>query len=106
MFIACKTKDIAEPPNPNQNCVFPFKWDNMEYTKCTDVDYDGFWCGTQFNVTSEKGWGICGETCPKETIGTPFYHMCCCLLLRRDSIIIISINVRNVTVWKVFLCYS
>ena len=57
-----------EVPNPNMDCVFPFTYNGTEHTNCTN---DGlcsscFWCGTQYNVTDEDGWGMCEEKCPKE----------------------------------------
>merc|ERR1711890_213738 len=84
LFPVCKTKDdmditTSKPPNPNQACVFPFKWMNKEYTKCTMDNHDQFWCGTQYDVSNIEilshgvlaGWGNCVDfdACPKEEPG-------------------------------------
>ena len=78
----CRTKDdrnttTNKPPNPNQPCVFPFRWRGKEYFKCTKKDHDRFWCGTTYDVTNidvsqnhwaPHGWGHCNEmdSCPKQ----------------------------------------
>lgn len=68
--IRCKTSRNASP-NPNQECVFPFKWQNIEYTKCTTVgNNDVFWCGTKYEFTESDGWGACDETCFEKEAST------------------------------------
>ena len=68
LFLGCKTNSDEKNPDTDQACLFPFTWNNTEYTKCTDVDYDeGFWCGTQEEITKTEGWGVCKITCPKES---------------------------------------
>ena len=49
-------------------CIFPFQFRGKIYSNCTN-DYacpDCFWCGTQFNVSYQTGWGVCDEKCPIE----------------------------------------
>ena len=78
MYTACRTAndtqtlsangDVVFVPDQHQVCVFPFHYNKKEYFECTT---DGaclscFWCGTQFNVTDDSGWGMCEESCAKE----------------------------------------
>ena len=60
--------DYKNAPDHNKDCVFPFQYQGKEYVKCTSADTckGCFWCGTQYNVTSDAGWGVCAKTCPKQ----------------------------------------
>lgn len=72
----CKTTDQTttsgdgdqyEVPDQNKLCVFPFKFDDKEYSKCTNFGCpECFWCGTQYSVSDTEGWGLCNEACPKQ----------------------------------------
>ena len=58
---------VYDVPSPNQECVFPFTYENKEYTKCTNYKCpECFWCGTQYMVNDTSGWGVCSVECPKE----------------------------------------
>ena len=43
---------------PGSICSFPFTYDEVEYTTCTDVNHDAFWCATIVPYNS-RGWGEC-----------------------------------------------
>ena len=76
-YLGCKTTNATEQilpgtwitiPAQNTECVFPFRYDGKEYTQCTDAGWNCpncFWCGTQFDVTTNSGWGMCEENCLK-----------------------------------------
>ena len=78
LFIVCNTTNdtIAADggnvsiPDHGKPCVFPFMYEGKEFFKCTTYIYSAcsscIWCGTQFNVTDDSGWGMCGERCAKE----------------------------------------
>ena len=78
-FAVCKTTNQSTTsdtvfkyyvPNPNEKCVFPFTFDDIEYTKCTNYNCpECFWCGTQRMVKDNSGWGVCSVVCPKEEYG-------------------------------------
>lgn len=59
-------------PDPNKKCIFPFRYQGKEFTKCTKYDNNGvFWCATQVDsdgeyVSHSNKWGVCAEECPKE----------------------------------------
>ena len=69
-------------PDQNKKCVFPFRYNGKEHKSCiTDNACDDcFWCGTEYNVTIDKGWGMCRESCPKET-GVYFINYVIILIL-------------------------
>ena len=82
-FIVCATTDAKTTsnngyeyavPDPNKECVFPFEYKGLEYTKCTNNSAcpTCFWCGTQYGVTDTAGWGLCNTICPKG-VGMLFY---------------------------------
>ena len=53
-------------PDQNKSCVFPFNYEGEDYNRCTNYDCpDCFWCGTEYNVTYETGWGLCAQDCMK-----------------------------------------
>ena len=68
--------DEYEVPDQNKECVFPFKYDGFEYTKCTNdhACHACFWCGTQYGVTDTAGWGLCNTACPKADDDTCTYY--------------------------------
>ena len=68
MAIDCKTINDSNTPNPNEDCVFPFKYNDGTYYACTTVDHNFvFWCGTDYDIgDGNVGWGHCEEECPKE----------------------------------------
>ena len=48
-------------------CIIPFKHNNVEYMTCTMVDSDGLWCATK--VDANLDWqtkGFCTESCQFE----------------------------------------
>ena len=60
-------------PQVNVPCVFPFKFRDKEYNKCTTVadDNNKPWCSTKvdsngFHIGKEQNWGYCGPQCPTE----------------------------------------
>lgn len=63
-------------PDPNKKCVLPFVYDGKEFTKCTNYDWVDssdcsgcFWCGTQYQVTWDSGWGMCNDKCETQEYG-------------------------------------
>ena len=58
-------------PDPNKDCVFPFSYNGRIYNKCTNKGacFTCFYCGTQYNVTDNTGWGMCNFECPREIGG-------------------------------------
>ena len=54
--------DIYDVPDQNAVCVFPFVYYDKEYSECTSDWAMGFWCGTQYDVTDDAGWGMCDES--------------------------------------------
>jgi len=58
----CKTDD-----DKKRTCVFPFKYDGIEYHKCTNVDYIKLpgktWCGLKYDVKERSDWAECKEKC-------------------------------------------
>ena len=78
LFIACNTINDTHTiaadggnvsiPDQGKPCVFPFMYEGKEFFKCTTYSACSscIWCGTQFNVTDDSGWGMCGERCAKE----------------------------------------
>ena len=69
MILAVCTTLSPENPEP---CVFPFRYDGIDYNECTSVDAASpvnVWCATEvareFNNTVIDGrWGDCSENCP------------------------------------------
>ena len=58
---ACKTVQ-------NENCIFPFKYNDKMYVECTTDDSDNgrAWCATKVNSDGNvlRGkWGDCGNSC-------------------------------------------
>ena len=51
-----------------RECVFPFKYKEVVYTKCTSIDVYQPWCATEFNTADNLigGWGLCLEDCEYE----------------------------------------
>ena len=41
------------------HCVFPFAYQGVTYSKCTDVNHDKPWCATTEDYTSPGLWGDC-----------------------------------------------
>jgi len=58
----CKTDD-----DKKRTCVFPFKYDGIEYHKCTNVDYIKLpgktWCGLKYDVKERSDWAECKGKC-------------------------------------------
>ena len=44
-------------------CVFPFPYKGVTYTKCTSVDVYQPWCATAHDNTTILGWGLCLPDC-------------------------------------------
>ena len=77
-FLVCKTTnqkatnsdengDIYVVPDQNKECVFPFTFEGETFNKCTNFGCpECFWCGTQYDVSDNIGWGICNEACPTQ----------------------------------------
>ena len=49
-------------------CIFPFKYRDIQYHKCTNFDEDiGFWCATSVDENGNvETYGYCSESCQKE----------------------------------------
>ena len=60
----CNTNGGDHPDVP---CVFPFNYNGITYTECTDVDNDGVaWCATS-TLYGNTIWGYsgnCEDSCP------------------------------------------
>merc|ERR1711936_473467 len=53
----CVTED-----NEDCRCIFPFKYEGVSYTECTDVDSDSLWCATSLDDDGEYlTYGFCKE---------------------------------------------
>ena len=69
---ATNTRNIQENRitgvDRNMKCVFPFQYKQKLYHHCTNDHHctTCYWCGTQFNVTNNSGWGICNSSCPRD----------------------------------------
>ncbi|CAB4061978.1 unnamed protein product [Lepeophtheirus salmonis] len=64
------TVEFTKPPETcktvsGANCTFPFKYNNVEYDKCTNVGDTKSWCGISlYNDTNEVDtWGYCNSAC-------------------------------------------
>ena len=70
-LLECRT--TSESADPNQPCVFPFKYGDFLFTKCTDYGASGFWCPTKthdgFSRANSNNWGLCDDRCPKQERG-------------------------------------
>merc|ERR1712130_395355 len=80
-------RNEAEPnrrvPNPcmtmdNTVCVFPFKYNNVEYYQCTYASSPTPWCATKVDANGTvvtNNWGDCANTqtsaCPVEDLTKP-----------------------------------
>ena len=61
-----------DPVKSRNECIFPFKHNNVEYNSCTMANSDGLWCAT--SIDTNLDWqtrGFCNaeqfhETCPIE----------------------------------------
>ena len=70
-FMILAVCTTLSPDNP-EPCVFPFRYDGVDYNECTSVDAANpvnVWCATEvareFNNTVIDGkWGDCSESCP------------------------------------------
>ena len=64
LSIECKTKGGSRI---NHTCVFPFTYNGVKYSACTDTDHDAQWCSTKTdsdgNFISDE-WGNCDVGCP------------------------------------------
>ncbi|XP_040581395.1 matrix metalloproteinase-9 [Lepeophtheirus salmonis] len=50
-----------------ENCIFPFTYREMTFSKCSKADYDKYWCATSVNSDgSFKTFGDCNSNCPME----------------------------------------
>ena len=65
----CQATKKGNGKNP-KDCIFPFKWKNIEYETCTKVDAvknDKAWCAIKVNnknmVKKNHRW-ICEDGCP------------------------------------------
>ena len=79
---APKLKPRPNPPNSfgckteiGTNCVFPFIYKGVKYSKCTTVDYgDTPWCSTRTDTEGNhyQGifWGNCAQDCPSSSLTT------------------------------------
>ena len=62
--IECKTKGGSRK---NHTCVFPFTYNGVKYSACTDTNHDVKWCSTKtdsdgYFISDE--WGNCDAGCP------------------------------------------
>jgi len=100
-------------PGKGRPCIFPFKFQELEYSECTTYQADDKrpWCATKVNENGEhisNTYGICGEDCrgfkPRENIS-------CKTIEGQDCIIPFHINqmpylgcVRNKITDTVYRC--
>ena len=62
-------------PNPNAQCIFPFKLEGITYHQCTTADNAKGditpWCSTLVDDSGEHvgNWGNCGPDCPVDLRG-------------------------------------
>ena len=42
-------------------CVFPFTYEGISYSTCTNIDNDAMWCYTD---SAGSNWGNCDASCP------------------------------------------
>merc|ERR550532_332064 len=71
---SCQPETISLPscttqsgPYPNQACVFPFRYNGVTYTSCTNQDKSDAWCSTNTTLagTHIPGYfGYCPSSCP------------------------------------------
>ena len=72
-----KCKTAKNSPNPNQNCIFPFRVEGKQFTECSDVQTSfGFLkniCATKTNgITNEMlpfQFGVCSQDCKNTANG-------------------------------------
>merc|ERR1711963_141941 len=76
-------KTLERVPNPcltlsGTRCVFPFKYQGVEYYRCTFDDSPVPWCATSVDSNGTvvtNSWGDCDNTalssCPADSISTP-----------------------------------
>ena len=57
----CKTES---GPAQNKSCVFPFKYNGIEHSKCIRDDRHAYWCPT--SLDEEDNYGFCSSNCPKD----------------------------------------
>merc|ERR1712130_465876 len=72
-------------PNPcltkaNDTCIFPFKYNGVEYYRCTYADSPTPWCATMVdpnNTVVTNNWGDCSTSqfsnCPEDTPDLPLH---------------------------------
>ena len=78
-FSDCMT---VSGPNPDEPCIFPFKYDSKTFKTCTVYDNVGgnAWCATKVDGSGnhfygdyqgdyyydydQENWGNCGPNCP------------------------------------------
>merc|ERR1712013_835437 len=82
---SCQEEQISLPscttqsgPYPSQPCVFPFRYNGVTYTSCTEWIYGGEnqgskWCSTKVDsqgvhVNGEGNYGFCGADCNIDTV--------------------------------------
>ena len=66
-------------PYPNQQCVFPFIYKHITYSKCTITDYNQLWCPTEVDAYGKYitgKWGNCNSNCGT---GTLIYRKVACM---------------------------
>ena len=59
-------------PDPDQSCIFPFKFQDKIYNECPfdPDDPSKTWCSTKVDnngnhVVGQKKWGHCSASCPE-----------------------------------------
>merc|ERR1711872_808198 len=57
----CDHPHPKKPQSGSRPCVFPFKYNGVMYTECTDVQWRNKWCATATNWKDEYvgAWGDC-----------------------------------------------
>merc|ERR1712227_1129150 len=54
-------------PDTGKSCVFPFMYNNVMYSQCTDVQLGSPWCSTEVDADGNfvlSKWGECSSSCP------------------------------------------
>eukprot|EP00439_Symbiodinium_sp_Y106_P017205 s2487_g2.t1 len=66
----CGTKGLAhDAKGPGRACVFPFRYDGVQYTECTMVKASAKWCATETDANGHYisgKWGHCNDACFEE----------------------------------------
>eukprot|EP00747_Dinoflagellata_sp_TGD_P144458 gnl/TRDRNA2_/TRDRNA2_176496_c0_seq1.p1 gnl/TRDRNA2_/TRDRNA2_176496_c0~~gnl/TRDRNA2_/TRDRNA2_176496_c0_seq1.p1 ORF type:complete len:977 (-),score=67.06 gnl/TRDRNA2_/TRDRNA2_176496_c0_seq1:70-3000(-) len=57
----CKTTGQAGS-GPGIKCLFPFKYANVIYNSCSQIDWDRPWCAVKPSANGQRMWGECDRS--------------------------------------------